>query len=140
MLTDLCKELRNWFETNKVFGTFTVSGGSIDLSDFVQVGQYFRIVGSVFNDGVYQYPAVNLVDESFDGAIWPMAVPPAVIGLAHEIEAWAGKYEAVTESPYSSESFANYSYTKSNGYADGGADKTTWQGVFAKRLNHWRKI
>ena len=92
MLTELCKELKNWFETDKVFGVFTIENGSIDLSKFVQDGQYFRIIGSVFNDGVYEYPTTNLKDETFDGAIWPMAVPPAVIDLASEIGEWVGKY------------------------------------------------
>ena len=137
-LTELCKELKNWFEMDKVFGVFTVENGTIDLSNFVQEGQYFRIVGSVFNDGVYQYPAYNLTDESFDGAIWPMAVPPAVVGLASEIGEWVGKYGTVINSPFTSESWNGYSYTKASGDAGGGS--ATWQSTFAKRLNQWRKI
>ena len=141
MLTELCKELRNWFETSKIFGKFDIVNGSIDLTDYhVQDGQYFRIIGSVFNDGVYQYPVENLRDESFDGAIWPMAVPSAVIQLASEIGAWVGKYGDIVNSPYSSESWMQYSYTKASGYSDGSGDSTTWQSVFAKRLNQWRKI
>ena len=133
MLTELCKEIRNWFETDKVFNTFTIENHTIDLSDFVQDGQYFRIVGSVFNDGVYQYP-----DETFDGAIWPMAVPSAVVELESEIGEWVGKYGAVVSSPYVSESWMGYSYSKPSGDANG--NSTTWQNAFAKRLNQWRKI
>ena len=49
MLTELCQELRNWFERKKFFGTFTIESGQIDLPDgSLQSGQYFRIVGSVF--------------------------------------------------------------------------------------------
>ena len=139
MLTELCKELKNWFETDKVFGDFTIENGTIDLSDFVQDGQYFRIIGSVFNDGVYQYPVENLRDESFDGAIWPMAVPSAVIQLASEIGTWVGKYGDVVNSPYSSESWMQYSYTKASESLDGSGG-SSWQSVFAKRLNQWRKI
>lgn len=141
MLTELCKEIRNWFETDKVFNTFTIENHTIDLSEFVQDGQYFRIVGSVFNDGVYQYPVTDstlLKDETFDGAIWPMAVPSAVIDLAAEIGAWVGKYGAVVSSPYLSESWMGYSYSKASGDANG--NSTTWQSAFAKRLNQWRKI
>ena len=138
MLTELCKELKNWFETDKVFGVFTIENGSIDLSKFVQDGQYFRIIGSVFNDGVYEYPTTNLKDETFDGAIWPMAVPPAVIDLASEIGEWVGKYGDVVSSPYVSESWMEYSYSKVSGDANG--NSTTWQSAFAKRLNQWRKI
>lgn len=140
MLTELCAELKNWFEVDKIFGTFDIVEGSIDLSDCVQNGQYFRIVGSVFNDGVYQYPVSGLVDESFSGAIWPMAVPPAVIGLLSEIGEWVGKYGDDTNSPYTSESVPNYSYTlKSSGDASSGGT-VSWQNIFAKRLNKWRKI
>ena len=140
MLTELCKELKNWFETNKIFGDFTIENGTIDLSEFAQDGQYFRIIGSVFNDGVYQYPNTNLKDETFNGAIWLMAVPPAVIDLASEIGAWVGKYGDVVNSPYSSETWKEYSYTKESGYADGSGSSTSWQSVFSKRLNQWRKI
>ena len=56
-LTDLCAELNNYFEQLRIYGEFEISNNSIDLSDYnVHEGQYIRIVGSVFNDGVYQYP------------------------------------------------------------------------------------
>ena len=88
ILTEICAELRNWFVVpNGVhIQTYTISGGSIAPLDFLQEGQYFRIIGSVFNDGVHQYPAADLTDETFHGAVWSMAVPPAVIDLAAEIE------------------------------------------------------
>lgn len=140
MLTELCKELKNWFDVNRIFGKFDIVEGAIDLTDYgIQNGQYFRIVGSVFNDGVYQYPATNLTDESFSGAVWLMAVPPAVITLASEIGEWVGTYGQTALSPYTSESFAGYSYTKSSGYSSSD-EATTWQGAFASRLNQWRKI
>jgi len=107
----------------------------------LQDGQYFRIVGSVFNDGVYQYPATGLTDETFDGAIWAMAIPSEVIALASDIEAWKEKYQSIDSpamSPYNSESFGGYSYSKSSGGSDDLSG--TWQGAFADRLNHWRKI
>lgn len=138
MLTELCKELKNWFETDKVFADFTIENGTIDLSEFVRDGQYFRIVGSVFNDGVYQYPVAGLMDESFNGAIWPMAVPSAVIQLASEIDEWVGKYGTVLDSPYASESWMGYSYSKAGSDANG--NPITWQAIFGKRLNQWRKI
>ena len=88
MLTEICAEIRNYFEVpnGRHFGTFTISGGSIAPLDFLQEGQYFRIVGSVFNDGVYQYPATSLTDEVFEGAVWAMALPPSLIALTAEIE------------------------------------------------------
>lgn len=142
MLTELCQELRNWFEREKYFGTFTIENGQIDLPDgSLQSGQYFRIVGSVFNDGVHQYDTDDLHDEVFVGAIWTMAVPPAVIDLSERISEWVTKYGDSVSSPYSSESFGGYSYTKaSSGQGDAASSNPTWQSTFASELNRWRKI
>ena len=140
MLAELCAELRNWFDKEKLFGEFHIVNGSLDLSEYAQNGQYFRIVGSVFNDGVYQYPASGLTDESFSGAVWLMAVPPAVVALASEIGEWVGTYGKDVQGPYVSESVPNYSYTlKTSGDASSGGT-VTWQNIFASRLNKWRKI
>lgn len=141
MLTDLCQELRNWFEREKFFGTFTIQNGAITVPDgSLQSGQFFRVIGSVFNDGVHQYPATDLTDEVFKGAIWSMAVPPAVIDLSERISEWKEKYGESVSSPYTSESFGGYSYTKA-GSGQGNADSgPTWQSTFASELNKWRKI
>ena len=148
MLTELCQELRNWFEREKHFGTFTIEGGQLTDCSFLQDGQYFRIVGSVFNDGVHQWPYDVLDDETFKGAIWAMAVPPTVIALSEEIDAWRTEYEGIgsaSMSPYSSESFGGYSYSK-GGYGGSGNGTSrgngspTWQSMFFNELNNWRKI
>lgn len=137
-LTNLCEEIHNWFDTSRHFGNFTIKNGEIDLSDLVVDGQYFRIVGSIFNDGVYQYPTSNLKDEVFNGSVWVMAVPPAVITLQTEIEEWEKKYEGILNSPYQSESFGGYSYTKSN--TVNGDFVVSWRDHFRGKLNRWRKI
>lgn len=140
MLEQVLKELNNWFAVpgGKQTGTFTVEGGGIELP-FLREGQYFRIHGSVFNDGVYQYPADGLTDEVFDGVICPLAVPKAVVSLADEIAEWQEKNGAVSAGPYQSESiFGQYSYTKAVDAATGGA--VTWQSAFGSRLSQWRKI
>ena len=138
MLTELCAELRNYFEVpnGRHFGKFTISGGSIAPLDFLQEGQYFRVVGSVFNDGVYQYPASSLTDEVFEGAVWAMAVPPTLIALAAEIKEHEEKRKRLMEkfSGFSSESFGGYSYTTDESW------KQPWQVAFASRLNKWRKL
>ena len=135
-LTNLCAELRNYFETEKRFGTFTISGGSISPSDFLQDGQYFRIVGSVFNDGVYRHPAHDLTDETFKGAVWAMSVPPAVIELLQKIQEFEAA-AANTPTAYISESFGGYTYTKAtdeNGLPAG------WRSVFKNELKRWGKL
>ena len=151
MLTELCQELRNWFEKDKYFGTFTIEGGQITDGSMLQDGQYYRIVGSVFNDGVHKYEPNNtkrevLHDEVFEGAIWAMAVPPAVIALSEKISEWQTKYGSASSSamsPFQSESFGGYSYSKGSGSSSGGgggSSTPTWKSVFADELNRWRKI
>lgn len=142
MLTELCAELKNYFLRNRDadihYGEYTISDGSIDLP-FLLDGQYFRIVGSVLNDGVYQYPADGLADEVFTGAVWAMAVPPAVIALAAEIAAWNTNNADALANPYTSESFGGYSYTKASGNsASGGA--YSWKDQFASSLSKWRRL
>ena len=102
MLTELCAEVRNYFckESDIYFGKYEISGGSISPLAFLKEGQYFRIVGSALNDGVYKYPTSDLADESFEGAVWAMNVPPSFIALADKIKAFneseAGKLSAYT--------------------------------------------
>lgn len=138
MLTEICSEIRNWFDFgNRFFGTFEIKDGTFAAPlPFLQEGQYFRIIGSIFNDGVYQYPATSLTDEVFEGAVWAMALPPGFIALAAEIEAYA-RDDAAKPSPFTSESFGGYSYTKAT---DSNGAPLSWQRAFAKQLNRWRKI
>lgn len=156
MIEEICRELNNWFDRksdgtdDRYFGTFTISDGAIDLSETdIMPNQYFRIVGSRFNDGVHKYEpevgAPTLTDETFNGAVWAMAVPPSVIALATEIEAWQNKYGTVDSpamSPYTSESFGGYSYSKASRSSSNGAGSSavTWQEMFASKLNKYRKL
>lgn len=149
MLNELCRELKNWFDRNQVHlhGAFEISGGTIadqDFRDVIKDNQYFRIDGSVFNDGVYQYnDELELTDELFVGSVTLMAVPKEVLQLAKDIEDWKTKYAGVDSqamSPYSSESFGGYSYSKSGGASDGSGSGASWQSAFAPRLKQWRKI
>lgn len=132
MIDEICASLHNYFAVDIVPGEYTVNDGEITLP-FLAAGQFFRVVGSVFCDGVYRCGDKLPADETFDGAIWAMAIPPALEAIAAEIEEWKAKNADVLASPYQSESFGGYSYTK-------GSDSASWQGVFAKRLNRWRKL
>lgn len=142
MLSELCKELNNWFCVKKYFGTFTIEDETLIVPE-LQSGQYFRIVGSVFNDGVYEYPVTGLKDETFNGAVWAMAIPAEVIALDAKISEWVAKYCGVDSSnlsPYQSESFGGYSYSKGSGSSDGGGSGNTWQNMFKSELDNWRKV
>ena len=139
MLEQVLMNIRNWFpvEGGIHSGTFTIKDGGITLP-FLADGQYFRIVGSVFNDGLHQYPAVDLTDETFTGSVWALAIPKAVIELADEIQKWQEKNGEASVSPYQSESFGGYSYSKATDAETGGA--VTWQSAFKQQLSAWRKI
>ena len=148
MLTELFQELRNWFDVARYYGRFEIKDNEVisyNDDDILQYGQYFRIIGSIFNDGVYKY-GDELKDEVFEGSVWPMAVPPSVIELAEEIQDWCDKYggtDSAAMSPYQSESFGGYSYSKASGgsSADGSSGSTAnWKTVYADRLSRWRKI
>ena len=157
MLTEICQYLKNWFNRKpdgtdypKYDGVFAIVDGVLDMDELAD-GQYFRIMGSLFNDGVHQHGADDeghlldpLTDEVFTGAVWFMGIPPAVIQLATDITLWQAQYGGVTSeamSPYQSESFGGYSYSKGGGGAsDGTSNAGTWQGAFAARLAPWRKI
>ena len=141
MLEEMCRECRNWFtpKWGKHCGTFTIKDGTISPLDFILDSQYFRITGSCFNDGVYKNNPSDLaalVDEVFDGQVWAMNVPPAFIALSVKIEEYCKKYESET-SPFTSESFGGYSYTKATG---SNGSPLTWQEVFNSQLKVWRKI
>lgn len=147
MLTQICQYLRNWFVRQQFSGTFVVEDGEIKYADGTTLPllpeQYYRVIGSVFNDGVKQYCVDTLRDEpTFEGAVWSMAVPPDFIELVAEIEKWCGDNAQALSSPYASESFGGYSYSlRSGGGSSGAGDGAlSWQGQFSARLGPWRKI
>lgn len=152
MLTQVCHYIHNYFERVRYEGEYTITGGAITLP-FLTVGQRFRILGSAANDGIYTYhavgviwdddnsKAVTLTDETFEGVIVAMGVPREVIALVGEISAWVTANGAALSSPYQSESFGGYSYTKSGGTgANGNNGVFGWQDMFRSRLNAYRKI
>ena len=142
-LTAICDYLNNYFWRQKIEGKFIIQNGHITVPALKE-GQYFRIIGSTFNDGVHKYVATEvLTDEEFTGAVWSMAVPQTVIDLASDIESWMQLYGSVDSpalSPYNSESFGNYSYSKDGGAGSISGKANTWQNVFAARLAPYRRL
>ena len=150
MLTEICAELRNYFlrdyySLDKYIhsGVFVIADGQIQSLPFLKPGQYYRIVGSTFNDGVWKYGDTKtaLVDEEFTGTIWEMFVPPAFLDLCKEIEDWCTANAAALSSPYTSESYVAYSRTLKSGVGgavDGGV--FGWQTQFANRLKKYRRL
>lgn len=150
MLNEICLEVNNFFNRNQpiIIGDLSISNGKITSTDFldkIKENQYFRIVGSVFNDGVYKYTQnLTLQDEDFHGAFWLMAIPKDFLDLVDEITAWQeknGTASSVNMSPFQSESFGGYSYSKATGSgASGGSSVPTWQSQYASRLKLYRRI
>ena len=148
MLTEICQYLHNWFDRDqaKFYGKFEISNGNIfsfnDGELQLKEGQCFRVIGSLLNDGVHQYPSEGLKDETFEGAVWYCAVPPAIVALSKDISSWQTKFgdtESQAMSPFQSESFGGYSYSKGQS-ADEVGGNGGWQSVFAYRLKPWRKL
>ena len=133
MLEQVLGFIHNYFEKEILQGTFTVAEGAIGVSG-INNGQYFRIVGSTLNDGVYQYPTTDLSDEEFDGEVWLLAIPRRVIELSEEIAEWEGNN---SHSPFMSESFGGYSYSRGS---NSKGMPIEWRDVFGSELNQWRKI
>ncbi len=139
MLEEVLAHLHNWFVKDVISGSFVVADGKINLSEG-QIGQYFRIIGSVFNDGLHKIGEGSLVDEEFEGTVQLLAVPKAVVELAEEIGAWCEKNADALSSPYTSESFGGYSYSKSADSVGGSGAPLGWQYQFRSRLNTWKKL
>lgn len=140
MLEQLLAELNNWFIASDGVhvGTFEIKDGRLDLP-FLLNGQYFRIMGSILNDGLYRYEAAAapaLTDETFDGAVWALAIPKDVLALADEIEAWSAQNPAA-QTPFVSESFGGYSYSKAT---NSKGQPSGWRDVFSDRMTRYRKV
>lgn len=140
MLEEVLRYINNRFEIDQLHGIFTVEGGEIELTD-IKEGQYFWVEGSVFNDGLHQHPDYGMRDEEFEGSVWLLAVPDAVVGIAAEIREWNGKNTDIVSSPYQSESFGGYSYSKAQGGVQGNeTPPAAWQTQFGARLRPFRKL
>ena len=149
MLNQICANIKNYFtfKDDIHVGDFSVTNGIIVPLFDIQT-DYIRIVGSHKNDGVHirGEEGFNLADEgTFHGAVWVMSPPADFLALVAEIEAWQAKYGGVTSenmSPFQSESFAGYSYSKGTGGVASASVSSvpTWQSTYASRLNPYRRI
>ena len=140
MLEAVLTHLKNWFVVpcGVHEGMYTIENSTLELP-FLQNGQYYRICGSVFNDGLHKYgdESDKLRNEAFTGTVWALAIPKAVVELSEEISEWQTKNGETVASPFTSESFGGYSYTKATDSATGAV--ATWETVFRAQLNPYRK-
>ena len=148
MIGEICATIKNYFthDADKHIGDFVISEGTISpVVDFPT--NYIRIVGSRLNDGVHKVSDLvehPLQDEEFHGAIWVMSPPNDFLALVSEIESWQemnGGTNSALMSPFTSESFGGYSYSKGSGSGASGASSIpTWQSMYASRLKMYRRI
>lgn len=140
MLEELLRTLNNWFERDSLVGDFKVVGGALLVPEgFLKEGQYLRVIGSTFNDGLSCWPVHDMVDEEFAGEVRALAVPPAVVALSEQIDKWRADNQKALDAPYASESFGGYSYSK-EGSVSSQNGSTGWRAHFRDQLNQWRKL
>lgn len=147
MLTEVCQNLKNWFVHEQFIGQIKIEDGTIYADGEpvnIKQNQFYRIIGSVFSDGVWKFDGQDTPqDEEFDGAIWTMAVSAALVSLIEEMKEWQdihGKADSEAMSPFQSEHFGDYSYTKASGSGSDSGSAPSALSVYKKRLDMWRKI
>lgn len=144
MIEQICDFIHNYFIQSTVDGLYSVVDGVLQ-TDALKPRQFFILAGSTFCGGIHQYGGAPItyagenVTETFSGTLAILAIPDALLKLADEIETWVEKNGAVMNSPYKSESFADYKYEKDTG-TDGKNNSADWRFVFRGRLNRWRKL
>ena len=140
MLEEVLRYVNNRFEMETTYGTFSVSGGTLDVPDCLE-GQYYWVEGSALNDGLHLHPDESMADEEFVGRVVLLAVPRAVVELADEIGAWCSANAEALGGPYQSESFGGYSYSLAGTSASGHeTPAAAWQARFGARLRPFRKL
>ena len=69
-----------------------------------------------------------------------ISLPKAFLKIVSDITEWQNKNSQIVESPYTSESFGGYSYTKSTGSGSNAGGVLGWRDIFRARLNAYRRI
>ena len=75
-------------------------------------------------------------DEEFDGQVWALAVPKAVVDLSEDVAAWEQANGDAARSPMQSESFGGYSYSKGGS----SSECPSWREAFRGELGRWRRL
>lgn len=163
-IESLCAEVHNYFETSKEINDYTIENGIISLP-FLVPGQFFRIVGSKFNDGVYIYGDGFLIREATwedireDNPNWNALTENTWGNLKHyELideefhgavwpmavpRAFIALGKEVSEylaSDAAKESpYISESLGGNYSYTKGKVTDNAWNNVFSSKLRRWRK-
>lgn len=135
-LEKVCQYCRNYFVRETVDGNIKIVDGKLHNISIPE-NTYFIITGSIYNDGLHEADDYLVDEDTFYGCVSFLAIPNIFINLVTEIDAWITEQKAspnnVLTSPYTSETFDEYSYSKTVG-------KCGWKAVFEEELSNWRKV
>lgn len=161
----LCAETNNYHDTDRVIDDYTIENGRITLP-FLSENQFFRIVGSKWNDGVYVYSQNSFIvrsstwEEVMNGNMnwgelrkhkWGELVEHDLVDETFHGGIWPmnmprafldlskkiAEYNASEAAKISPFTSENISGYYS--YTKGSADANAWQNVFKSELRRWRK-
>ena len=150
LMTEICSNIKNYFAPASKkddlsyihHGDYTIKDGTVSGTDFLLPKQFFRITGSLLNDGVYRNTPddlKSLEDEIFRGAVWEMAVPKSFIELCGDIQKFNDKVNelCLNDKGFASESFGGYSYSLSSSAP---AYMQSWEKRIISHLNSYRRL
>lgn len=162
----LCAECNNYHDTDRIIGTFTIENGSIALP-FLRENQFFRIVGSTWNDGVYIYSQDSFIvrsstwEEVMNGNLnweevraktWGDLVEHDLVDEVFYGAIWpmrmpraflelSKKIAEYNESDAAKVSpFTSESISGHYSYTKASPSDNSWEKVFASKLKRWRKV
>lgn len=145
MLTEICQYLHNYFEYEKLFGDVIVTASSVSVNGKIvalEEGQYFALFRGRIPLGVFKN-GDTLKPRHFEGAVWLLDIPDAILNADTWAESWKAKNGAAdsdANSAFTSESFGGYSYSKgttSTGKAGSGIFDNA---QFSSMLAPYRKL
>lgn len=151
-LKEILDYIHNYFVQDTFEGKIKIKNHELDNHEIKLLDdQYFMIKGSIYNDGIWQFKAIQevdeenleryLKDEEFNGIISKLAIPRDVLALKDEIIAWEDKNQDALNGVFQSESFGGYSYTlKSNSSNNKNGESISWKNKFGNRLKAYRKL
>ena len=172
-MTEVMTECNNYFTHSDRFGNqiihkgeYTVKDNKLKIAPLPLTGAYIRIVGSIFNDGVYKVEGISdsdpteitltgLQDETFNGAVCYLSPPKDFIRLVQSIDCFNKHIESINAvrresgqlplGMLQSETFEGYNYTMATKKHGGGENARggtaiTWKDEFASDLGKYRRM
>ena len=143
MLSEICAYLHNYFDYERHYGDISIIGGVI-FCNGEQISldgvQHFALFRNRIPLGVFsEVPS----DKTFEGAIWLMDIPDAIINADKWADDWMktnGSADSATNSGFQSESFGGYSYNKGTNSSGKGGSSVFDNAQFNRMLSPYRKL